>query len=121
MFSFLSLHLLSFISTSYKLKTVRLRIKVVFCWWKREKCLSLQSQSKERKDKRMKELLLILVITAILIVVCVLLLGIKIFFKKNGKFPHTCAFDWQENKCKDCDGNCKDCTINIGKIDVNKS
>ena len=66
--------------------------------------------------RQMKEVLLILVITIVAIVICGFLIGIKIFLQKNGKFSHTCAFDWEEEKCKDCNGNCKDCTVEIGKI-----
>ena len=66
----------------------------------------------------MKEFGLILVITIAVVAICGILLGVKVFFKKNGKFSHTCAFDWDKEKCKDCTGNCKDCTVNIGKIRV---
>jgi len=70
------------------------------------------------ENNKMKELLLILLITIILITICIVLFSIKIILKKNGKFSHTCAFDWQECKCKDCNGSCEDCTINIGEIDI---
>lgn len=66
----------------------------------------------------MKEFLLILIVCAVVVVICGFLLGIKIFLQKNGRFSHTCAFDWEKEKCKECSGNCKDCTVNIGKINV---
>ncbi|MBP3253553.1 MAG: hypothetical protein IJ250_02350 [Bacteroidales bacterium] len=66
----------------------------------------------------MGEFVLILAATAIVVLLCGILIGVKIIFQKNGKFSHTCAFDWEKEKCKDCNGNCKDCTVNIGKINV---
>ena len=67
----------------------------------------------------MNEFILILIVTAVVVAVCGILIGVKIIFQKNGKFSHTCAFDWEKEKCKDCSGNCTECTVNIGKISVN--
>ncbi|MBR1627306.1 MAG: hypothetical protein IJ681_09215 [Bacteroidales bacterium] len=66
----------------------------------------------------MKELLLVLGITVVIVALCGILIGVKIIMKKNGRFSHTCAFDWEKEHCKDCNGNCKECTVNIGKISV---
>ncbi|MGP1514849.1 MAG: hypothetical protein ACTTJH_02720 [Bacteroidales bacterium] len=64
----------------------------------------------------MEELLLILGITVSVIALCGFFMGIRVFLQRNGKFSHTCAFDWEKEKCKNCNGNCESCTANIGEI-----
>lgn len=58
----------------------------------------------------------ILIFSVIAIALCFLGMGVKILLKKNGQFKHTCAFDWEEKRCKDCSGNCSQCTKDSNKI-----
>lgn len=59
---------------------------------------------------------LILLSSAVLVGLCFLGLAVKILLKKNGKFSHTCAFDWDKNRCKDCQADCSQCQKDIKKM-----
>jgi hypothetical protein len=57
----------------------------------------------------METFLLILIISAIAVALAFIGMGIKIILKKNGRFSHTCAFDWDKNRCRNCAGDCSTC------------